>query len=340
MFRLIFNSIKRFYIRNNNVGILLSVMLISCISATFFCIVRLSEEVNELASYNDSYRQFQIDLLESEDFADLEQLIPQIEKMDIQNIELVLDNDIQVSAYIRKSRYTVNWGCYFDDSDTPQIIVTAALDNKLKIGDKINIGDTEYLIIGKRTAFIDHHEVNYSSLTPDTKIKQLKIILTNYPSDSYSETLYNKLSEIFSGIITKPIKRDILSEYTNQANFFIMLLILALAFVNVAAVFDFTLLKRAREFSIYRLCGCSRIKCIFLCFLEILFSFVVHFLLTTVMFKVAVETILIYSGMLRSRTTLSQIMICFLANLIMIITLVIPVLIRNFKKTPNRLYKG
>ncbi len=315
-------------------------MLISCISATFFCIVRLSEEVNELASYNDSYRQFQIDLLESERFAELEKHIPHIEKLDIQNIELVLDNDIQVSAYIRKSRYTVNWGSRFDDSDTPQIIVSAALDNELKIGDKINIGNTEYLIVGKRTAFLDHHEVNYSSLTPDTKIKQLKIILTNYPSDSYSETLYNELSEMFSGIITKPTKRDILGEYTGQVNFIIMLLILALAFVNVAAVFDYTLLKRAGEFSIYRLCGCSRIKCIFLCFSEMLLNFTVHFLLTTVIFKAAVETILIYSGMLKSRTTLSQIMICFSANLIMITALMIPVIIRNFKNTPNRLYKG
>lgn len=315
-------------------------MLISCISATFFCVARLSEEVNELASYNDSYRQFQIDLLESECFAELEKHIPQIEKMDIQNIELVLDNDIQVSAYIRKSRYTVNWGSYFDDSDTPQIIVSAALDNSLKIGDKINIGNTEYLIIGKRTAFLDHHEVNYRSLTPDTKIKQMKIILTDYPSDSYSETLYNELSEMFSGIITKPTKRDILNEYTGQVNFIIMLLILALAFVNIAAVFDFTLLKRAKEFSIYRLCGCGRIKSIFLCFLEILFSFAVHFLLTAVMFKATAETILIYSGMLKSRTTLSQIMICFLANLIMITALMIPVIIRNFKKTPNSLYKG
>ena len=164
MIKIIFGSIKRFYISEQSSGMLFSFMLLICIISTFFAVNQLSSAVNELASYNEAYRTFTVNLIESELYSNIEEKLTNTNKFDIENIEFVIDSEIPISAFLHKSRYTVNWGNYFDNSDTPQIVISTALEENIEINDNILINNTEYLVTGKRSPFLNCHEINYKSL--------------------------------------------------------------------------------------------------------------------------------------------------------------------------------
>lgn len=339
MIKIIFGSIKRFYIGGQSSGVLFSFMLLICIISAFFAVNQLSSAVNELASYNEAYRTFTIYFIESESYSNIEKNITNINKVDIENIEFVIDSEIPISAFFYKSRYTVNWGSYFDDSYIPQIVISTALEENIEINDNVLINNTEYLVTGKRSPFLNCHEINFKSLKSNDKIMQVNIILKDFPSKRLIANIYENLNRIFeNAIISEPLKRNFLKEYTSQTNFYILIILLILAFVNVIAVYNFILLKREIDFSIYRICGCSSLQNTIIILTEMIIVFLVHFIFSLLVYKLIVEKIMISAGLLTMIISPIELIVCLLVNLIVAVILLIPTILKYYHRTPKQLY--
>lgn len=329
--------------------------IISIFSVVFVAgVFAAFEESN--TSYDLEYRQFVVENEHSytakqilEQYNAIAQEIPSLEN----GVLWMKNNGMDVKAniiYQKPSDLYISLGRYFKTTknfkNVHEILVNQGfeeIDNNYKVNDIITIFGKKFRVIGTilDTNSGPYFEIPFNEIVEKAEIQNIVFRLDHIP-DSKDISRYTKMIENYygKGNVTGPNQLPEGRIFENFSRNISMLFISLLSILNFSFLYYYLLTKRKRQYGIYRLCGCSRVKGGALLLLELFALSFVLFLICSVLFHTCFTWI--YSFMSVKITyslTLidyTETALVYLFNIILVFT---PIILRYSKKMPMEIYK-
>lgn len=312
------------------------------------------EEAN--SSYDLEYRQFVVENEHSytakqirEQYHAIAQEIPSLEN----GVLWMKNNGMDVKAnivYQKPSDLYISLGRYFKTTknfkNVYEILVNQGFtetDNHYKVNDTITVFGKEFRVIGTilDASSDPYFEIPFNEIVEKTEIKNIVFRLDHIP-DRKDISRYTKMIENYYGK-GNVIEPNQLPEGRIFENFFrniSTLFISLLSILNFSFLYYYLLTKRKRQYSIYRLCGCSSVKGGSLLLLELIVLSFVLFLICSIIFHTCFAWIYPFMG---NEITYSLTLIDYtetaLIYLFNIMLVFVPIILRYSKKMPMEIYK-
>ena len=204
------------------------------------------------------------------------------------NIKVILSQSQELSTvkvYLDKQRLQANVlyppeneryvlvGDYFTEdafsSGNSQIIINEDA-SEFKVGNIIQIQDMIFEVIGLNYNIGNYSEVPYTALSDLSDITRISFTLKKIPRATQKAEFLALLQATFPNQeISEPDSIDVITVSGGTIEYFICILVMALAFLNLSYLYSYILNCRETDFIVMRLTGCSAKKAYALLFGEI-----------------------------------------------------------------------
>ncbi len=172
------------------------------------------------------------------------------------------------------------------------------LPRKVNVGDKIHIGDNDY-IVGK-VEVSDEPVRSLVSLdldsTDDSFIAEyVTFALTDdAPFDVRKrvDELVQKLFSDYSPEVTLPKAQPLIEKQFNNMVYVISFIIIAVIMLNISRLYSYVISLRKKNITVFRLCGAQKLSVYIICFLEIVLLLCVSYALGFLLFHFGIVTAL------------------------------------------------
>lgn len=339
MFYLLKLNIKSLFIKQRLVVFLFFLSMLISMLTLFFCFGEIVTAVYETNNYNTENRTFKLDLpKEYDSFSaykfSLESIINQYRE--IENIKFILRDGVTVSYY-NGSDYNVSFGTYFIDEDIPQIVIGTLLETSAEIGSYYTIDSQNYLIVGKRF-LIDYNEINYAGISDLTSLSTICVVFSDIPSNRIKIEMTDILKNTFpNAVVNAPQEYNPLTEYTNNDKLYIVIGLVLMSFLTMSFLYRYLLIKRRNNYAILQICGCKKITACVIFLGELIFLTIVPFMVAALIFKFALERILMNQWTYTIQLTLVHFITIFILSLAALILIFVPIILKYIIKTPKEL---
>lgn len=234
-------------------------------------------------------------------------------------------------------------GRYFSMADfqkgTPLVILSADLYEQYHDCNAYLIGNKSYEIL----AYSDRafSEVPFNSLEDNIVLNDVQIIFKHMLNKSDIQILNDQLNRTFPNTyISLPSEPNMELVAQNLYRSFTLICIIFLALLNISFLYQYVLKKRAKSYGIYRMCGCSKSKGIFLNYIEIMIISAGAFIFSFIVYRFLIERFLpSLNPVLTYRLFLLDYFILFILYLLFVTIIFVPISMRFNKKEPINLIK-
>lgn len=258
------------------------------------------------------------------------------ELSEISNIKVTV-GDENTFAMKMPWNYMIQYGTSFDSTDEPQIVVGCFGTLYGEIGSYAEVDGKSYRIVGQR-AVEYFNQINYASLTDDTAIQKIEIILSPISSSQKIDRIGKKVESAFPNAqITLPNTMDYASFLLSDPQFYIAIILTVFAVLNLMQLYRYLLNKRKNLYAVYQICGCNKFTGFLIFFGEMELLSLVPYGITVLCYKLFLES-LFYDGYYYSIfLSCRQISIITAIFAVLQLLLFSPLILRYSKATPKQL---
>lgn len=356
---LIYKNLLNFIKKNSNVFIVLIltqiITLLGCFSAFNFYL----ESSNKSKSYYETARTFMVE------FTDTNNLEARLDKVvdseyDIQHMyTFTLSSELDIS----KNKVTQNFDWNFENDGTNikmfcgDYYGETARDRKTSIGTYLDVNDSsdtynsivlssdeyfsydigeKYIINGEYYNIIgistdDNYYVSYKTLIKkNLPITGINIILKNEISDDKADKFASYLASVFDAEEVDVPKK----EYGNEVNNYNYLmvfsgLVFALSILNFVYIYKYILDKRKKQYAIFRIYGCTKLRGILMYTTEALTISTVSYIFTSLLFVfVFIRIISMIDKFTVLALNFNSLFIIYIVYIVVLFCVVIPTIIK------------
>lgn len=332
--QLIIRNLKSL-IRKDSVAFWLFIIGIVCSGVT---IIYSFGKVYSMANYISNNQCYNIDFNENISFSECRNIIDSLtdNNDDIENVRVTVDDG---SAFAMKEpwRYDIQYGSGFDSTSEPQIIVGWIGDLYGEINSYVEVDSKSYRIVGQR-AMEYFNEINYASLTDDSSVLKIDVLIDQISSKKKIETIGNQIEAAFpSAFITYPEPIDYFSHFISDPQFYIAIALAFLALLNLAQLYRYFLSKRKDMYAIYQICGCHKNMGFLIFMVELELISFVPYIITAIGYKVIIEKFLIDDYYYNIHLSYRQLGVISVIFIMLQIAIFIPIIYRYSKFTVKQL---
>lgn len=317
----------------------------------------LEQEISTQKSYYDDMRTYTVMLSDSSDTD--KKLSDILNKCDyIQHIYTVsfltpttaedeINNEYRIyGEYYGKSglKFNVALGSYLSETDisdgNKNIVIPASFMTDFNIGDTYSLNGSNYKIIGSSTDGNFH--IPFNSTDDKYQISGVCVTTDRELNSSEANQFKNTLSDIFS-------EADVISpsgEYGSEFNsfktvMFIIILLMCLGIFNLSYLYTFILEQRKKQYAVFQICGCTKLKGAFIYLGEILIISTAAYTVSAVLFKFAVLPLVILAdSMTVYAMSVYSYVFLFTAYILIMLFVFLPCIIRYTSKSAALQYKN
>ncbi|MCD8095728.1 MAG: hypothetical protein LUE12_06320 [Ruminococcus sp.] len=317
-----------------------TISIFASILTLFYSLGSCISTVREQETFDISKLSFTLTFDDTAEFSKLEDSVAKADKISgVDNVRITLEsNDADIYAYYENSGTNISFGSYFNDDDSNQIIIgNLTYLGGEEIGSTVTVQSVDYLVVGKMN-YVDHCEVNFSSLGNSKNISEVTVILKHPPSTAKKNSIYTELSELFPNAqITVPESTDYFSDYASDSSIYVTIALVIMALVNISYLYNYLLRRRKNTYAIYQICGCTKLKgaCIFL--LELLILSIIPFIAALLIYRLFLENYIINDYIYIYRLTNLGLLVISLVFLLLLFITFIPTIISYCIQTPKQL---
>ncbi len=212
---------------------------------------------------------------------------------EIDNIKVFLYDDPysqkSMFATYRHWDYAIQYGTDFDESDEPQIIIGTVSGEYADIGNFLQINNVNYKVVGKRI-YQFFNQVNYTSLSDDTEVCKLEIMLTDQFSQHKIHKISDKLTPYFENAsISEPQAVNYISSFLNNKYFYIAISLSLMSIITLLRLYQYLLKTRRNTYAIIQICGSNIKQGFMLFFIELEILSLPAYIIGVIVFKVFIE---------------------------------------------------
>lgn len=360
---LIFKNLLNFIKNNSKVFIILILTQIITLLGYFSAFNFYLESLNENKSYYEDSRTFSVEIT---DTTNLESRLDKVinSEYDIQRMyTFTLSSELDIAQnkktqniygdfendetnikmfcgdyYGETVRYSkISIGSYFDINDSSNsdnnIVISSEGYFVYDIGEKYIINGESYNIIGISSD--TNYYIPYKTLVNNNlPITGINIILKNEISNDKADTFASYLASIFD---TEKVYVPKI-EYGNAVNYYNFLmvflgLVFALSILNFVYIYRYILDKRKKQYAIFRIYGCTKLRGIFMYTAEALIISTVSYIFTSLLYVFVFIRII---SMIDKFTVLAlnfeSLCIVYIVYIIVLFCVVIPTIIKASTK--------
>lgn len=344
---MLLKNLKSFITKNTSVFIFFMLAQIVTLLGVFVANNLTEQEVSTQKSYYDNMRTYTVMFSGTDNIE--ESLAEVLDECDgIQHIYTIFPeyDKVVCGEYYGKSNKKVyaNLGRYLSDSDissgVKNIVVPPDILYDYSVGDTYSLNGTDYNIIG--SSVDDSFHIPFNSI--DSKSTIIGVCVTT--DTELTATEFEYFSKILTGIFPNSEVYPPEGNYSNQMDYFkmimfIVILLMCLGIFNLSYLYVYILEQRKRQYAVFQICGCTKIRGALIYLAEIIvFSSVAYIVsalaFNTLLFPIvsALDSMTFYAMSLDSYVFL---FICYLAAMLVVF---LPCIIRYTSKSPTLQYKG
>ena len=296
---MVFKNISILIKRQPMLFTLFSLLQILSIITVIYLYSDVRSQRIELEQYKGTTSTFELIYEDGVYFSDIKSDIEKLKQNQtaVSNITFLLDKENNIIADYSYNSSQVDLGQPLKESEDILLGELYATNNNINIGDEIEFLNRKFKVVGLFLPIsieAENKQILFSSIYNDDTIYQMQIKLRDIPTkrekENFTEFLYNTFDE--ANIIV-PEERNYIDEYKFDSQLLISFSVVILVFFNISFIYNHILMKRRINFAIYGICGCKRIRIISILFLEVLCYFVVHMIISILLWLCFIKKFLI-----------------------------------------------
>lgn len=243
----------------------------------------------------------------------------------------------------RKFNMVVTDGQFITDEDYKEgkhkIMIPESYKD-VKIGDYINVNGTSYEVVCKLQYQSDFY-IPIKNAPNDLKIQDISFS----PNGIMKLSNYNKITEAFKSGFGNDVLIPEIDTFNDGLDYYnslsmIIIIITVLSSITLMIVFLFVLEMRKKEFAIFRMCGCTRKRIVFIYTMEIFFTSLISFCITAAIYFISIiDKLSNYLEYMKSAYSLKSVLWLALIYLTTIIIVTLSTVLVKISKTPISQFK-
>lgn len=353
---MILQNLKSFITKKKSIFIFFILAQIVTLVGVFVTYNYMEQEVSTQKSYYDDVRTYTVMLSDSKDIEEnLSDVLKQYDN--IQHIYTVSYEGeyIVYGEYYGKSEkeFTVSLGDDLSESDMTNGNKNMLIPNKtltyedtslsnLKIGDTYNLNGVAYKIIGSALDGCFH--IPFHSMEEESKNQIMGVCITTNKelSPSDSEQFIYMLSAIFEDAVITPPQAEYGSEFNTFKIFvFVVILLLCLGIFNLSYLYIFVLEQRKKQYAVFQICGCTKLRGALIYLAEILLLSVMAYSVSLLLFRfVVLPFVIAMDSMTFLAMSVQSYILLFIFYVLIILLVFLPCIVRYTSKSAVLQYKS